>query len=44
MPSAHAVAVVSSITSSVIAARRVAPSPEAKGTKKFFFSIVIVYY
>ena len=41
---AHAVAVVSSITSSSMAAARlVAPSPLDKGAKKFFFSIVIVY-
>ena len=38
---AHAVAVVSSITSSSIAARLVAPSPLDKGAKKFFFSIVL---
>jgi hypothetical protein len=32
---------VSSITSSMAAARLVAPSPKAKGAKKFFFSIVL---
>jgi hypothetical protein len=36
---------VSIITSSNIAARRVAPSPEAKGAKKTFLILIfIVYY
>lgn len=42
--SVHAAVVVSIITSS-IAARRVAPSPEANGAKKsFLIPIVIVYF
>jgi hypothetical protein len=45
MSAAHAVAVVSIMTSSNTAARRVAPSPEANGAKKIFLIlIVIVYY
>ena len=43
---AHAVcAIMSIITSSNIAARRVAPSPKAKGAKKIFLILIfIVYY
>ena len=41
---AHAVTVVSIITSSSIAARRVAPSPEAKGAKKSFLILIVIVY